>query len=656
MALPNRDGAAGLIGGLYAVDATRPLPAASPPLLAYEATRAGQAGYVAVAVERGCPARARALSALAGVAAPNLMLPLAHGAAPAPNGGTGYYVICPAPPGRSLAANPRNWSEAELLDHLLKPVAGVLAKLQSRSVTHRAIRADNVFQAGPGMPVMLGCAWGAPPGCHQPAWLEPPSSAACLPAGRGDGAIADDVYALGALMMALALRLDPARGVADPDLLRRKLDMGSFAALIGNRRLPGTLADLLRGMLADDPEHRPSPALLANPVAARSRRVAARPPRRAQRPLAVGPQQAWTARMLAHELAGDPSAGLALLRDGSVGRWVHRALGDSVAAGQIEGAIQQREADAVTASDHADALLMCRTIALLDPAAPLTWRSVTLWPDGLGPALDHALRHKPEQAATLAEIATAKVPVAWEERRSGSRESPGARADAPGWPAMVQARASPLRLSYALNPLAPCESSATGQAWVTRLAEILPALEADAGRPQRPDDLLVAAGVAAFIEARRDERIDSDLGRLAASWSPSDVMSQLRLVARLQTKTDAGALPRLSVRAVALVQPLLARFSSRSRRERLAAQLAGIAEAGRLAPIVALLDSGLERDNDDDGLVAARARLASIETLLTGLEASSADRLAQSHRLGEEVADGLGLVACLVSLALAVFG
>ena len=658
MASP-REHTEGLIGGLYAIDFAQKLADAAAPLQAFSAARGDQPGCIAVTVARGWPARSRALAALAGVTVPNLMTPVAHGPAATPAGTTGYFVVCPAAPGRPLAATPRAWPEAELMDQLLKPACHVLAELQARSVTHRAIRADNLFQASAGMPVTLGCAWAAPPACHQPAWLEPIASAACLPTGRGDGVIADDVYALGALMMSLALGANPAEASADDELLRRKLEVGSFAALLGKHRLPATLADLLRGMLADDPEHRPSPALLSNPAAARARRVAARPPRRAQRPIEVGPHPAWTARMLAHELSRDPARGLTLLRDGSIGRWVHRGLGDSVSAGQIEAVVQQRQAEAATAGERADALLVTRAVAVLDPAAPLTWRSVTLWPDGLGPALDHALRHTPELAPVLAEIATARVPVAWDERRSNGREGLAARPDAlnvRAWLSAAQIGANPARLAYVLNPLAPCDSPSTQDAWVIRLADLLPALEAHAAKSPLANEALVSAGVAAFVEARRDERLDSDLNRLAASCTAADGLSQLRLLARLQTKAASSALPRLSMRAVELVQPLLAKYKSRSRRERLAERLASLAEAGSLTPILMLLDSGAERVSDGDGLAAARARLAEIEERLIGLEASSAERPAQTGRIGREVAEGVGLVACLVGLTLAVFG
>ena len=71
------------------------------------------------------------------------------------------------------------WGEAELLECLLRPAAAVLAELQARQLTHRAIRPANLFRAGPGHKVVLGCAWAMAPAAMQPAVFEPPYSAMC---------------------------------------------------------------------------------------------------------------------------------------------------------------------------------------------------------------------------------------------------------------------------------------------------------------------------------------------------------------------------------------------------------------------------------------------------------------------------------------------
>lgn len=648
---------AGLIGEAYAVDFSRPLAGAADPAQVF-ATAGGGAppGCMAVSVARGAPARARTLSALAGASLRNVLGPLAHGPARTPAGNTGYFVICPAPPGPSLLGQARAWPETELIEQLVKPAAQALAELQARGVTHRSIRPANLFQAEPGAPVTLGCAWAAPPASHQPSWIEPPYSATCLPAGRGDGTIADDIYALGGVLLMLALGANPVEGMAEEALLFRKLDLGSYAALVGSHRLPSGIAELLRGMLADDPDHRPSPALLATPDAARARRIAARPIRRAQRPIEVGRIAASTARTLAHALHVEPEAALSVLRTGLVDGWLRRGLGDAQVASQVEEAVRARDMQAAAGDGRADATLIAHAVALLDPAAPLVWRSVALWPDGLGAALDHMLHTSPERAASLAEVATPQVSEAWSQRRVSGRNAAVSRLSARDLRNLLAADRGglPLRLCYGLNPLAPCDSPLLERSWPIRVADLLPAMELAAAARPPGGPPMVDPHIAAFISARRDELLHGDIGLLAGG-ALEDVLAQLRLVAGLQARLHPAALPHLCSWAADAAQGLIQDFRSQSRRTSLAATVATQAAAGYLSPIVTLLDDRSIRALDEQGCKAAVLRLREIDDMLASL-ASEGQRVAdRTNRIGHDVASGFGAIACLLALALVAF-
>ena len=546
-----------LIGGAYAVDPTRRLAGAGGGQEAFGVLDRHDApsALMAVQVSRAMPPRAQALDALAGLTE-GVLGPIAHG--PGPAGAAGaeeYYVLCPTPPGPPIGATPRAWSEAELLDCVLHPAAQTLARLAGRGVTHRGIRPNNVFQPAPGQPVILGQAWAAPPTALQPALFEPVYSAMCLPCGRGDGTVADDVYALGVLLIVLALGRTPLDGRDAGEIVRRKLEHGSFAAIAGDARLPPTLADLARGMLAEDPDHRPTPSLLLDRAAARARRLAARPPRHAQAALRIGPWAAWDARALAHAIAIHPEPGLAALRGGVVDSWLRRSLGDASLAARLDEVVRASPLDETEARE--DAFLAMRAVAVLDPLAPLCWRGIAVWPDGVGPALAAAQRtdSAAEEATALLDLVAAEAAGVWASTRGERGDAPLIRAEARRRRVLLGTRGATggaRRLAYALNPLLACASPLLGARLVARLADLVPALEARAERGDLGQSPPVDADIAAFAASRAERPGEAESATLAGGdGAKSDRIAGLHPGPGTHGDAGAGAAARIPPGSVA---------------------------------------------------------------------------------------------------------
>ncbi len=654
-----------LINGQFRVDIARPLPGAGGGLSAFAVSdqRDGQIGLMAVQVRRHLPVRDHALQSLAGSNLDGLLTPLAYGVAATKAGEEAGFLICRAPPGPALAATLRPWAEAELLSLVLRPVARVLDQLHQRGLSHRAIRADNVFRAGPGHPVTLGCAWATPPAALQPAVAEPPYVAICRPGARGDGSIADDVYALGVLMLTLALGRAPLAGVDEAEIIRRKLDQGSHAALLGEHRVGHFVGDLLRGMLAEDPEHRPPPTLLLDPAAARSRRTAARPPHRAPRPIEVGDVVCWHPRMLAHALATQPEVGLRALRTGAVGQWLRRGLGDGALAVRLDEQLGLRGTGLAEEAGGEDSVALMRAVATLDQLAPLCWNGLNLWPDAIGTTLAEAMQDpaapaNAETAAQVAGLVGVEAQTAWTALRPDRANSRRLRMDARQVHALLHlpgAAGGLIRLTYQLNPLLPCVSPDVGARWVSRLAELLPVLEATAQRDRalaRP----IGAGIAAFIAARGDRGLEPLVSRLGDLTGPVDPLGQLRVLAQLQARYHANPLPALGAWVGERVEALLDRWHSRPRRAELRPRLLELAAAGQLAALQGLLDDLQAHRSDDRDMQQASRELAGIDTMLAQLAAGGPARAEQARRLGQEIAAGLGLSALALLLLIAAFG
>lgn len=643
-----------LIANQYLVERGRPA-AALGGLATFAVTDRvdGRSDLIAVQMQRQFPARARAMQVLA-KPIDGLLAAVAYGSS-----GDACYAIATAPPGPSLAARQVAWPESELLECVLRPVAHVLEHLLERGITHRGIRLDNVFQSTPGQPVVLGVAWAAPPAMAQPALFEPPYSAMCHPAGRGEGSTADDVYALGVLLLCLALGRPPLRQLDDAAILRRKLELGTYAALAGDERLPPIIGDLVRGMLAEDPEHRPTPALLLDPASARGRRVAARPPRRAQRSIIMAGAEVWDARSLAYAMAMEPELGLNALRSGGVEQWLRRGLGDGQLATRVEELVRHRNLDALSNDSGSEASLLMRAIALLDPLAPLCWRGVALWPDAVGTVLAVAMGTDADTVTRIEEIVEREEVGNWAALRADRCDFAELRVDSRqqrGWLQQRGQDGGVPRLTYLLNPLMPCASPLMGTHWVARLGDLLWALEDAAGRVDQRQVEPVDTHVAAFISARLERRLDNELAASEKKSAEAHCLAQLRLLAQLQLRLHPGPLPALAAWLAARAGPAVAVWRNRERRTAVGERLAALVAAGQLAPMLAVIEDPAGRGVDAWEAQAAAAELGRVEAELDAIAGGAAGRAAAAFRLGQEIAAGLGLIVLATVLAVAALG
>ncbi len=668
------------IAGGFVVDPQRPLPGAGGGLPAFTVTdlRYARTDIMAIRIARQAPARAAAVSTLINAAIPGMLCPVGYGPANTPDGGLAPYLVCIAPPGPALwqDLNPdvarAPWSEAELIGRLLRPVAHALDQLADRGLTHRAIRPDNLFHTRQGQPVILGAAWAAPPGLMQPSAFEPPYSAQCHPACRGDGTIADDVYALGVTLLALATGRMPMAGLSDAEIVRRKLERGSFAALLGDERLPSSIHDLVRNMVAEDPDHRPPPLLLTDPLAARARRVAARPPAKASRALEIGGRQIWDARSLAWALAQEPEGGVRLLREQVVDAWLRRSLGQAAMAVRVEEVVRLRAGDPGPDPGRADTMLLLHAVAFLDPLAPLTWRGLNLFPDGVGPAIAWALQPAVDPAPAAAgapptggsrmaqaieTLVSWEAIYSWAEARAERCDVMMLKLDSRQYRTLLRIKGwagGLTRLRYVLDPLAACASPGLDRACVVRLAGLLPALEAGG------EAAVLDSDIASFIAARSLSPMEDDLQIAGRDEDPdidppgTTALAGLRVLAGLQAAERAAPVPGLAARLLPALLPALRtwrRGAERERREMALQQAAGV---GHLPAMLSVLDDREARAQDRHDAEAAGVQMRRMQARREALAAQIAARSLHARVTGHEVAQALGLTALVAASVAAV--
>ena len=638
-----------LIAGRYAVDTAQSLPHAGGGIPAFLARDrlAGDDRRVAIAVSRDHSPRLRHLKILVDPI-DSLMVPLGYGSAPLAGGrGTGYFVICPTPPGPPVSAAMNAWPDKALFDFVLAPIARVLDALHGKRLTHRAIRPNNVFQAAPGQPVTLGAAWAAPPAMHQPAVFESPYHAMCHPVARGEGTMPDDVYALGVLLLTLAGGKVPMATMDDPAIIRWKLDLGSFAALSRDVTLSSPLAELLRGMLADDPDHRPLPGALLDLGRMRGRRIGARPTRRSQRPLMLNDIAVFDASMLGFALLLDEKKAVQFLRNGLITQWLRRGVGDAGMAAQIEDLIRRGVAEPGGGS-RTDALLVMHTINVVNPRMPLCWRGVALWPDALPSLLAEGIATNSPILASAEELLVNDIAGLWSSIQP--------HLERPEGPDLLQYRYllrdggphAMSRLFYGLHPLLPCRGPAMTTEWIMDMSDLMAFLERVAAHA---DENLIDLPIAAFVAARADRRIEVQVNGLAnARDADSFRWAELVLLQDLQSKYYPSPLPVVAKWVAKRLQRDLGRWRNRPRREMLKLQLNALAEAGFLSRLLALVEDAASRALDTTGLHGAAGEIAGIDAEVAAIDSGDVARQVDAERFGQAITGGIGLSAFILMI------
>jgi hypothetical protein len=242
-----------------------------------------------------------------------------------------------------------------------------------------------------------------------------------MPLGRGDGSATDDLYALGVTLIVLLLGRCPWAAMSEEQLLAEKIARGSYAALLGNERIIGTISEALRGLLADDPRERWTVDDLASWF--EGRRLSPKQPamvRRAPRPFEFGGQFFVTARSVAHAFARSPAAAARAVKAPEFEIWIQRSLADEDRAKLVNSALTEAYNLGPVSQEER---LVARVCTALDPPAPIRYKSIAVTLDGFGTAFAGGFR----PAARATQCAQGLRPAPASPRGSPSRPRRRAR-------------------------------------------------------------------------------------------------------------------------------------------------------------------------------------------------------------------------------------
>jgi len=659
-------GPPGVLRDRFTIRSNMPLPEFSTPnaeAFVAEDKRDPKRPLFALICRPDLPVRVNVMRALKGMLNPGLVQLVEWGAMTWPPAGRQCMtVVYERPMGKRLMANIRSpecrrVDEYEIIPKVVEPLVAAVKELTNRGITHRSVRATNLFFMDEGGErIALGDCVTAPPAFDQPLVFETVESGMCNNVARGSGTFSDDLYAMGVTIAFLLLGRNPVAHLDDDTLLKMKIQQGTYSTLVGDSRLPLAFIELLRGLLCDDADQRWDVEALDLWLSGRRLSpLQQRHEKRAARGFPFNGKEYFNCRELAAAMARNWEAAIPPVLEGKLELWLRRAVEDKERAQAIADVVRMALNGGAERRIVAD-LMLCKILILLDPNAPIRYKGFNSMPDGVGSALAAVMAQKGD-TRLLAEVMVREVPKLWFEARKhylpDNSLMEGNFKELRGYLQQTGMGFGLERCLYEMNDALPCQSPLVGEEYVVELKELLPALNA-ATKHGDTKQWPVDRHVAAFMGARARSDIDRNLMQLSDPEPSRALMALLNLFAVFQYRLGPEQLPNLAAWVGGLIQPVVAAFHSREKRKELDKEIPKLVRKGSVVEIYNLLDNPGERDKDQHEFSWAQAQYQAAEEEVKRIQNNEDDREKEAIRIGKQTAAVTGILIALLSTTITV--
>ena len=659
-------GPPGVLRERYLIRSNQPLPDLSTPnaeAFVAEDKRDPKRALFALICRPDLPVRVNVMRAIKGMQSGGLMQMVEWGPMNwPPIGRQCMTVIYERPVGKRLMTNMR--SECRRIDEyamtpkVVEPLVAAIRELTSRGITHRSIRTTNLFfMDEAGERIALGDCVSSPPGFDQPLLFETIESGMANNVARGSGTYSDDLYSLGVTLVFLLLGRNPVAHMDDDTILRMKMQQGSYNVLVGDERLPLAFVELLRGLLCDDAEQRWDVEGLDLWLS--GRRLSPLQPRhekRAARGFPFNGKEYFHCRELAAAMARHWDVAIPPVLEGKLELWLRRAVEDkerAQAVAEMVRVVLNGGGERRIATDQ----LLCKVLMLLDPAAPIRYKGFNAMPDGVGTALAAVMAQKSDTRLVV-EVILREVPRLWFEARKfyspDNSLMEGNFRELKNYMTQTGLGFGLERCLYEMNDALPCQSPLIGEEYITELKELLPALNATAGKQGVSKQWPVDRHIAAFMGARARSDIDRNLTQLSDPDQGKAFMALLNLFAVFQYRLGPEQLTALAAWIGALAAPAVAAYHSRDKRKELEKELAKLVRRGSVVEIYNLLENPGERDKDENDFAWAQAQYQAADDEVKRIQGNEEDRDKEATRIGKQTAAVTGILIALITTTIVV--
>lgn len=547
------------------------------------------------------------------------------------------------------------WRQDTVMESLVRPMAEMLREFRDTNFVHGSIRPSNIFLTSANVSkvqhLVLGDCLSTPASYLQPSLYETIERSMAQPGARGAGTPADDMYSFG-VTLAVFLRLsDPLREMNEQQVIREKIEQGSYAAITGKDRFKGSILELLRGLLHDDPHERWTIEEVITWLDGRRlspKQILKR--KKASRPLTFDNARHVYTATLANDLEKNMPETAKLVAEGTLDQWIQRSIEDDELIERVATAINTSH-EKGTGPGYEERLAAQLSIAL-DPQAPIRYKGLHLAGDGIGTALVESL-HLKQDIQRYMELFSQGIALTWLNTTKSTSVDPGLliakydqcrnfiRHGKPGYGLE--------RCIYILAPECPCLSEKLRPYFVRSPEDMIRAFEDMCQKGNAPAMFLDRHSMA-FLSVKEQKIIDPFLFDLSAKEEFRKVLGNLKCLAALQKRSNMPNYPGIAKVFAEALPAVYERYHDRDAREKIEAAMKKYIAEGDLSKMAALLANA---DMNKEDYIAFRRAMKEYSDLSREYRLLT-QRLADKNKFGVSAGREISAVVSGVIAAFAI--
>lgn len=488
-----------------------------------------------------------------------------------------------------------------LVEKVLTPLIPALRDLRDKDLYHGALTPWNLWTADKESMshLIVGDFLTAPPAYDLPVLYETIERSMAEPIGRGIGTHWDDMYTLGVTLTTLLRAHDVSGDLTDDEIIRKKIQIGSYGMVTNKDRFTGSTLELLRGLLHDDERERWSVDDVAEWL--EGRRLTPRSAlkrKKASRPLMFADKRYVYPQPLAMDLASDSLETKRIINEGELDNWLRRSLEKKFMAEDVETCIQFSEQ--FGGNNNYDSLVLTTVSMALDPKAPIRFKGRQLRAMGVGDALVEAVVEQRDLQLFGEMISMGLVGYFTREFDSRNVDATTILTRFDACEKFVKNSRTNFgfeRAIYTLSPSAPCLSPRLSSYYVLTPAEILPAYEDICEKKKAPKEF-IDRHIIGFLFAKDSKMIDVLLKDFGVEQEWKKQIFELRVLAKLQEKHKTGYAPNLAQVISKRLDVVYERLHDKALQDTLKEKVAKFVKVGDLVEMAELLDDFALREKD----------------------------------------------------------